>query len=190
MKLEDITYMIPDNGSILPQYIFLDFNDDLSIEKSSNVSDNPIDAIRGSSLKEKIYKEMISLGVSGSFSNRNKGREFVIPNSEILFLNSDNRLESIVEWFEKAIENSTVFTVCKKGVLYHNQLLNSLKWTFDDSASKIGVSLSFIEIELVERASLEGTCTIVIPTNKYVGSSSSIYREIRASSIFSIENNI
>ena len=32
--------------------------------------------------------------------------------------------ENIVDWLEKALEDHRTFTICKKGVLYYNQLLN------------------------------------------------------------------
>lgn len=163
MDIKDITYLIPDNGSPIPNFIFLDYNSDLSIDQTANVTDNPIDAIRGASMQENRIVDMISVGISGAFSNRNSGRRPKITEGKILFSDSSNRLDTIVEWFEEAIENKMLFTVCKKGVLYKSQLLNSIKWTFDDSYSKIDVSLSFIEAVTAERAELEGSCSIIIP---------------------------
>lgn len=168
MKLTDITYIIPDNGSSLTQYIVFDKTEDLSIEESATVTENPIDATRGASMQNNRIVELKSLGLSGSFGERNTGRNIPIISGKILFLNIENRLETIVEWFEKAIEDKRLFTVCKKGVLHNNQLLNSLKWTFDDSNSKISLSLSFIEVVMVERAEIEGSTTIVVPrTDSY-----------------------
>lgn len=170
MKITDVTYLIPDNGSLKPQYIFLDYNSDTSINLSSNITENPIDAVRGATLQDKTVVDLISVGISGSFSNRNSGRNFIIPEAEVMFTKGIHRIENIIDWFEKALQNATIFTVCKKGVLYHNQLLNSLKWDFDDSASKIDVSLSFIEIEVVERAQDSGTASIIVTTEESSGS--------------------
>lgn len=171
MNINNITYIIPDNGSIRPQYIFFDYIEDTSIEQTSNITENPIDAIRGTSLQDKTVVDLSSVGISGAFSSRNEGVKIKVPGADILFSGTSNRLEDIVAWFERAIDNSTIFTVCKKGILHHNQLLNSLKWDFDDSNSKIGITLSFIEIEVVERAEKSGTATIIIPNKQNTGGS-------------------
>jgi hypothetical protein len=127
----------------------------LSIDQTANVTENPIDATLGSSMQENRIVDLVTVGISGSFGERNKERVLPIKKSDILFTeNKSSRLEIIVEWFEKALENNQLFTVCKKGVLYNNQLLNSIKFTLDESASKIDVSLSFIE----------GSITTVIPS--------------------------
>jgi hypothetical protein len=163
MKLQDITYLKLNYGN--PKYIFFDYNSDLSIDQTANVTENPIDATLGSSMQENRIVDLVTVGISGSFGERNKERVLHIKKSDILFTeNKSSRLEIIVEWFEKALENNQLFTVCKKGVLYNNQLLNSIKFTLDESASKIDVSLSFIEVVMVERAEIEGSITTVIPS--------------------------
>lgn len=151
MSIKNITYLKVDRENI-SEYIYLDhYSDDLSIEQTANFSEEPIDAILGASLQEKAVVDMVSVGIAGSFSSRNPGRNIDIPGGKVLFNNGNRRIESIIEWFEKALEDLTVFTICKKGNIYHNQLLNSVKWTFDDSASQVKVSLSFIEVVFLER---------------------------------------
>ena len=185
MKIRDIVYLIPEEGLIIPRYIILDYTSDLSFDQTANVTDNPIDAVNGASMQENRVVDMVSVGISGSFSERNEGRKFLSGNQILLFpAKSNNRLETIVDWFEKAIDKKTLFTVCKKGLVYKDQLLNKIKWTFDDSASKIDVSLSFIEVEMVERAEKEGSVSIVLPTSS---SGSGNRSGIRASMVFEIE---
>ena len=175
MKLQDITYLEVTQENTYnkssPKYIVFDNNSDLSIEQTANVTENPIDASLGASMQENRIIDMISVGISGSFSERNKERNLPVSNRSMMFSKEGrNRLETIVDWFEKALDNKLLFTVCKKGVLYKNQLLNSIKWSFDESVSKIDISLSFIEVEMAERAELEGSVTIIAPLRNSSGS--------------------
>ena len=161
MNLRDITYLKVEQLGLRDKYIVLDHTSDLSIAQSANISENPIDATLGTSIQENKVVNMITLGVSGSFSSRNSGRILPVRQQSLLFKSGTNRLETIVDWFEKALDNKTLFTVCKKGVLYKDQLLNNIKWTLDDSNSKLGVVLSFIEVVMAERAEIEGSITII-----------------------------
>ena len=161
MKLSDINYLVLEEESKVPQYLFFDTCEDLGMKQSNEVTSDPIDAINGTSLQERKKVSMITVNMTGTFSNRNTGRDFNIPGGKILFTNSNKRLENIVDWLEKALEDGRTFTVCKKGVLYHNQLLNNLEFIFDESYSKISVSMSFIEIEVIEVDSKKATCGVI-----------------------------
>ena len=145
MNLKNISYLKYNN-----YYIFFDYVSDISSDISSEVTDAPIDTRGGASLQDKRAVGMTSVGITAKFSDRVSPSVDIPSGGTNLFNNfNENRLSLIANFLEYACENGLIFEVCKKGVIYKNQLLNDLTLTFGEYSSTLEVSLSFIEIETV-----------------------------------------
>lgn len=145
MELKNISYLKYND-----YYIFFDYVSDISSDISSDVTDSPIDAREGASLQDKRAVGMTSVGITAKFSNRSTSVVNTPSGGVNLFSNfNNNRLSLIANFLEYACENGLIFEVCKKGVIYKNQLLNDITFTFGEYYSTLEVSLSFIEIETV-----------------------------------------
>lgn len=120
---------------------YFDVNNDTSKNSSSEVADSPVDASRGATLQDKRVVNMKTVGLSGKFSSR------CTNNSS--FPASDNRIGIIIRYFEDALAKQKIYTVCRKGSMFYNMMLNSVKISFGEYMSTINVSLSFTEVNII-----------------------------------------
>lgn len=164
MDLKNISYLsYTKNNKIY--YIIFDYVSDTSSDISSDITDAPIDARGGASLQDKRSIGMNNVGLTVKFSNRVRYTIDGLENDNLLFnTNTENRLQMIANFFEIACDNALIFEVCKKGVIYKNQLLNNVSITFDESVSSLKLSLSFIEV-LIIGAKTKVSTTIVNKIN-------------------------
>lgn len=131
------TYIEDKNGN---RYYF-DVNTDTSKSASSEVADAPIDARKGATLQDKRVINMKTVGISGKFSSR--------ANNGLSFRVASNRLGIIINYFETACDRQEIYTVCKKGAMYYNMMLNEVEVSFGDYVSTVEISLSFIETNII-----------------------------------------
>lgn len=149
MDLKNISYLsyTKNNNTY---FIVFDYVSDNSSDISSDITDAPIDARGGASLQDKRSVGMTNVGITAKFSNRVRYSIDAPENVRILFnTDTENRLQMVANFFEIACDNALIFNVCKKGVIYKNQLLNSVSITFDESVSSLKLSLSFIEALII-----------------------------------------
>lgn len=121
--------------------IYFDVNLDTSKSSSVEVSDSPIDARNGATLSDKRIVNMKTIGISGKYSSRNTN------NSSFKVV--ENRLGIIIDYFEDALNKQRIYTVCRKGSIYPNMMLNKVNLKFDEHCSTVSISLSFIEVIII-----------------------------------------
>ena len=120
---------------------FFDVNTDTNKNSSSDVADSPIDARGGATLQDKRVVNMKTVGISGKFSSR------CANNSS--FNVGDNRLGIIINYFENALEKQEIYTVCKKGKMYYNMMLEKLNLRFGEYISTVEIVLGFREVNII-----------------------------------------
>ena len=121
--------------------IYFDVNIDTSKSSTVEVSDSPIDARNGSTLSDKRIVNMKTIGISGKYSSRNTN------NSSFKVV--ENRLGIIIDYFEDALNKQRIYTVCRKGSIYSNMMLNKVNLKFDEHCSTVTIALSFIEVIII-----------------------------------------
>ena len=136
---------------------YFDVNNDTSKNSSSDVADSPIDAGRGATLQDKRVINMKTVGLSGKFSSR--------CHNNPSFTDSDNRIGIIIRYFEDALAKQKIYTVCRKGAMFYNQMLDKVNIRMGDYCSTIEVSLSFIEVNIIEKEVTDDSKMLVIPDN-------------------------
>lgn len=137
MSVENRTYIQDKNGN---KYFF-DINTDTSKNSSSEVADSPIDARKGATLQDKRIVNMKTIGLTGKFSAR--------ASNNSCFNTPENRLGIIISYFEESLKKQEIYTVCRKGSLYDNMMLNKVTFKFDEYCTTVEVSLSFIEVNII-----------------------------------------
>ena len=132
------------NGNVFGDKYFFDINTDTSKNSSSEVADSPVDASMGATLRDKRVINMRTVGLTGKFTGRCSN------NPTESFNVTENRIGTIIDYYEDALAKQKIYTVCKKGALYENMMLNKVNLKFGDGYSTVEISLSFIEVNIVE----------------------------------------
>lgn len=126
---------------VLGEKYYFDVNNDTSKNSSSDIADSPIDAGRGATLQDKRVINMKTVGLSGKFSAR--------CHNNTSFRESDNRIGIIIRYFEDALAKQKIYTVCRKGTMFYNMMLDKVNIRMGDYCSTIDISLSFIEVNII-----------------------------------------
>lgn len=149
--MENKTYIQDKNGN---RYFF-DINTDTSKNSSAEIADSPIDARKGATLQDKRVVNMKTVGISGKYSS--------LCSNNSSFKVAENRLGIIISYFRNACKKQQIYTVCKKGALYENMMLEKVSLKFGEHLSTVEVSLSFIEVNIIDTFQLD---TFKIKTEK------------------------
>lgn len=160
--MDNRTYIQEQNidGTYKETKYYFDMNSDTSKNSSVDLSDSPIDARKGITLQDKRVVNMKTVGLSGKFS------ELLSNNPTEPFKVSENRLAIIIEYFENALARQQIYRVVKKGNLYENMMLNSVNLTFGEHRSTVTVSLSFIEVVIIDSNTQEDISPVIGTTSE------------------------